>query len=147
MKRVETLRGLSSDHHNALVLARGTRGAATTSAPQRDAAWRHIRDVFENQLEPHFAIEERYLLPELAALGHDELVARTLAEHSQLRKLVAHVDAHESVLLEFAALLVEHVRFEERVLFEYAQNQLAPAVLQTIARAASGRSAARKPQP
>jgi IS5 family transposase len=61
----------------------------------------------------------------LAQAGQHALVARTLADHAELRRLaeaLATPDADS--LLRFADLLGAHVRFEEREVFEAAQASL-----------------------
>ena len=86
-----------------------------------------IIDLFASELEPHFQTEESELLPALTAAGASPLVERTLAEHAELRDLnrrLAEPDCE--ILARFATLLHDHVRFEERELFETAQDLLYP---------------------
>lgn len=107
MKRHAALVGLSQDHHHGLVLARRCISEETT--------WEQVRATFTEELDPHFDIEERLLLP---ALGSDPLVDRTLSDHEELRQRLQD----RGSLPEFGQLLQEHIRFEERELFERAQN-------------------------
>jgi len=119
VKRHPDLRPLSEDHHTALVLARRTRRAAERGgddAGALDAQWRDVVRAFAAELEPHFATEERWMLPRLEESGETRLVERTRADHARLRELVRDA-ASAPVLAEFAALLERHVRFEERELF------------------------------
>ncbi len=118
MKRDERLRGLSVEHHHALVLARALEGGA--AVPDLTAR-------FATELEPHFRIEEEVLLPALAAAGGAALVARTLDDHGALRRLVREHAA------AFGRRLREHVRFEERELFPACEAQLDPTVLAEVA--------------
>lgn len=122
MKRDPRLVGLSSEHHRALVIAR--------RAPEQDAAW--LRGVFVAELEPHFAVEERLLLPALERAGGVSLVARTREDHAALRALCAAGEREG-----FAARLVAHVRFEERELFPACEALLPAAVLEAVAGAAT----------
>ena len=121
MRRDPRLRGLSAEHHHALVLARRAAG--------QSGAW--LRARFEAELAPHFAVEERVLLP---ALGDDPLVARTLEDHRALR---AEVEAAErgdaEAVARFAERLVAHVRFEERELFPRCEEVLPAEVLEAVA--------------
>jgi hypothetical protein len=122
MKRDPRLHSLSTDHHHALVLARRcARGELDAAA---------ARAAYERELAPHFAIEERLLLPALEAAGERAAADRTRAEHATLR---AHLDAGR--LADFASLLEAHVRFEERELFELAQARLGEDALRAIAAA------------
>jgi len=128
MKRHAALLQLSRDHHAALKLARQARfacdaglDAAITQAAQS------IRAAFTQELEPHFQEEEQDLLPAMAAAGETDLVRRTLAEHAELRDLHSRLaEPDGETLARFATLLNDHVRFEERQLFETAQRVLYP---------------------
>lgn len=122
MKRSAALAALSREHHPALVLAKRISIAETD---QRRSLCAALPDLFAGELEPHFASEEADLLPRLAQAGSDELVARTLDEHRQLRALAAAAGAgDEQALIAFGQLLHDHVRFEERELFAAAEASL-----------------------
>ena len=114
------LRGLSSEHHAALVWARRLR---------RGVDREPLAERFARELEPHFAVEERWLAPALVDAGQSALATRLLAEHALLRRLVASED-HAA----FAEALFAHVRFEERELFP-ACERLPAVVLEAVARA------------
>jgi hypothetical protein len=121
VKRDPRLQGLSSDHHQGLVLAR--RIARACADGRGDAA--EARRRFEAELEPHFRAEEELLLPALAAAGEGELVRRTLDDHATLRGHLAAAEAGDpGRLAAFAALLDAHIRFEERELFPAAERRL-----------------------
>ncbi len=122
MKRHPALRDLSSDHHIGLVLARKARQAADGNPRDRLHAWTTLVARFRAELEPHFQLEEEGLLPAMRRAGETLLVERTLTEHAALRDLVA--DARSENLAGFAELLVAHIRFEEKALFERAQQLL-----------------------
>jgi hypothetical protein len=84
VKRDVRLHGLTSDHHHALVLARRIREAAAGGS--LDAALPDdARRRYDEELAPHFAIEEEELLPALGDGGRQDLVDRTLREHEALR--------------------------------------------------------------
>lgn len=100
MKRDPRLRGLSSEHHDALVLVRRIRREPASCDVAAACA----------ALAAHFLLEERVLLPALAAAGRTDLAKRTAAEHEAIRAAV-------TTPLRFADLLEAHVRFEERELF------------------------------
>jgi hypothetical protein len=134
MKRDARLHALSSDHHHALVLARRIERAAVASVAEAAA---DLRGHFDRELAPHFAVEERVLLPALRLAGLDALAERTLADHASLREHLAAAERGEHPrLLAFAALLTEHVRFEERELFPACEERLPGAVLDEVARLA-----------
>ncbi len=126
MKRHPDLLQLSREHYGALKLARDARRAAGSGEPGAVAALaQRVVEVFPVELDPHFCVEEQGILVLLAQAGQHELVARTLADHAELRRLakaLANPDA--DTLLRFADLLAAHVRFEEREVFEAAQATL-----------------------
>lgn len=137
MKRVDALRDLSDDHHTALVLARRCRRAGATSSPdaQVDATWSAAREAFALHLEPHFAIEERHLLPALEELDEHALARRIARDHAALRELLAGPGGDRERLERLGRVLRDHVRFEEREVFEATQHRLPPASLEAIAEA------------
>lgn len=135
MKRDQRLRRLSDDHHQALVLARRATTAATSGQAEAiTTAWNEVVRRFHDELLPHFLVEERYLLPAVERAGHGALARRTREDHAALRRLVSD-DRHDLAtrLGRFGALLRDHVRFEERVLFPAIQDDLDDAVLDTVA--------------
>lgn len=124
MKRHPALLALSREHHAALKLARHARLAAASAQPATiDSLARQAIRQFADELEPHFRAEESDVLPVLQHAGEAALVARTLAEHRALRELAGRLQSPDAAtLLRFAELLLAHVRFEERELFESAQR-------------------------
>jgi Hemerythrin HHE cation binding domain len=138
VKRDPRLRPLSDDHHRALVLARGAAlWAESRSGPGLERAWLEVRQRFASELEPHFRIEETWLLPSLLAAGEPSLVARTRADHGTLRRL-ASGGSEAQELARFAHVLRDHVRFEEREMFPRAEALLPDAALEAVRVAASG---------
>ncbi len=107
MKRHAALVGLSQDHHHGLALARRCLAL--------EVSWQEVAGIFAEELEPHFSIEERLLFP---ALGADPIVERALADHAELRRRVGV----QGSLADFGRQLHDHIRFEERELFERAQE-------------------------
>lgn len=134
MKRCPELQDLSREHHTALQLALQLKRAAVSGDEARiEAACLRVRDVFARELLPHFREEEDCLLPQLAGAGANAVVARTLIEHRALQRLVRELEIPDpEVLLRFAELMAEHVRFEERELFELAEALLGRNLLARI---------------
>lgn len=128
MKRHAALLQHSREHHHALKLSRLASFAAASGSPEAIAqAAQTITEQFPDKLETHFQEEEAGLLPQMAAIGQNELVRRTLDEHQRLRTLNQALSSPTADNLgEFATLLHDHVRFEERELFEIAQQLLYP---------------------
>jgi hemerythrin-like domain-containing protein len=88
-----------------------------------------FRTFFREQSEPHFAAEERLLVPELPAA----LAERLLAEHRELRERVAALaTATAEDLRALGELLTAHVRFEEREVFPHLERSLSQDRLSEI---------------
>ncbi len=128
MKRHAALQQHSREHHIALKMARLARFAADSGASAAIVqAAAEIVEQYLEFMEAHFRDEEEGILRQLKAIGQDALVERTLTEHVRLRQLglaLQHPDG--ATLAEFGSLLTDHVRFEERELFETAQELLYP---------------------
>lgn len=87
---------------------------------------------FETLIKNHFAIEERKLFPLLGGINPsiDTLLHVLIDDHAELifrfDKLAGEVN-QKHALHEIAILLEQHVRTEERLLFEEVQDALTPA--------------------
>ncbi|MBI5436147.1 MAG: hemerythrin domain-containing protein [Nitrosomonadales bacterium] len=128
MKRCAALRTLSNEHHHGLVLAKRAQKAAGTDAAGK--VWRQIQARFAAEMEPHFQAEEMGLLPALERVGETELVRRTHADHAELRRMMR--EGGMQAMFGFAELLIQHIRFEERELFETAQQKIPAAELDAL---------------
>lgn len=127
MKRHPDLLQLSRDHYGALKLAREAR-RATESGDLHEvvAVAQRVVQAFPVELDPHFCIEEQGVLELLTQAGQHALVARTRADHAELRRLAMLLTTPEADTLQrFADLLATHVRFEERELFATVQETAA----------------------
>lgn len=126
MKRIDELQPLSRDHHQALVLANHCRQVANSSSiADSIRLWGSVKEAFNNDLLPHFELEERTLIEPLKRLGEEQLLFQLLDEHQRLMACVTSTSKPErDLLMEFADLLTNHVRFEERELFARIQHRL-----------------------
>ncbi len=131
MKRDERIRGLSRDHHHALVLARFIAAVGARRAMD-GAAIALVRERFATEIVPHFAVEE-LLLTALQGHGVEDLVRRTREEHAKMIELLESVtESSTSSMLALGALLAEHVRFEERELYPACEAKLPAEVLDHV---------------
>ena len=144
LSRAPALVPLSRDHHDALVEVLFLRRGAG-----RPAAGRRFADYFGSEVEGHMGDEEAVVLPAVAA-ADPAGVERVLREHAALRRVVLDLrrclDAGEDpgrLMEEAAALLHDHVRYEERVFFMGVQAALSPGQLEELGRALEERRAAR----
>ncbi len=129
MKRHPALVPLSQDHHQTLVRARDLRDAAGEAEQARQAAAARFLRHFGLHVVRHFREEEELVFP-LLALQPPEL-ERVLVEHQRIRVLAGRLrrDPAAETLAELGSLLEEHIRLEERIVFELVQEHVPEAEL------------------
>ncbi len=134
MKRITELQPLSKEHHRALVVANRCKTVAGLGFLEDcDDYWSQTRRLFKYELEPHFLQEEKYLVPVLERIGEQRLLAQLEYEHKMIRALIDNTQEQSQQLLQsFGELLANHVRFEERELFEVLQQRMLPDELQVL---------------
>ena len=138
-KRSRELRPLSSEHHQALLVAfqlkKAIAGHAETAGAPRDLdgllslARRFEESVFLAHLSAEEDLLSRHLPPADAR--------RLREEHKELRELLsearaARQGARRAPLQAFADLLERHVRWEERELFARCEEGIPPADLAVV---------------
>jgi hypothetical protein len=131
MKRSESLKPLSHEHHHALFIAKRLRD-------EKEGARDAFAEFWLEEGELHFRIEEEVLLPGsgLAGPGSDADVARMLDDHLELRRRARRAldgEANGDELYELGELLTAHVRFEERELFPRIEADLSEEELEELA--------------
>jgi hemerythrin-like domain-containing protein len=130
MLRDKSLIPLSHQHQHALALCVRIDRAAPISDADLDAWQSEVAQQFRDEIAIHFAAEEQVVFPaarEFKELA--ELVSSLTDEHDQLRALFGRAEARvlsAQDLSAFARKLSNHIRTEERRLFEMLQ-QLLPA--------------------
>ncbi len=132
MKRHPALVPLSHDHHATLVRARDLRRSADEDAEARRAAATRFLRHFGLHVVRHLREEEELVFP-LLSLQPPEL-ERVLVQHQRIRALARSLRADPSAetLGELGALLDEHIRLEERTVFELVQEHVPDAELGAI---------------
>ena len=135
MRRSEALIDLSREHHQALVLSKQLAELEKQPKAEQTAAWQVLQPTLHKELLPHFD-EEEALLAGLQLQDPHPLLMQLLAEHQQLKQYLAS-DSTE-VLAPLAALLKQHVRFEERELFNWLEREVGAARIAEL-RMARGR--------
>ncbi|HLV52396.1 MAG TPA: hemerythrin domain-containing protein [Cryomorphaceae bacterium] len=118
IKRHESLKPLSRQHHHGLLLSwKIRRGFAKDVDPKRIK--RYADWFYVNHLIPHFHVEEKYLFPVLG--DHHEMVKKAVSEHRRLGRLFADKTDIVKSLSLIEEELEKHIRFEERILFAEIQ--------------------------
>jgi hypothetical protein len=125
MLRDKNLIPLSHQHQRALALC--VRIDRASPIPQTDLdAWQgEIAQLFQAEVEIHFAAEERVLFREASRFADlKALVDELSTDHAELRQRFSAAAAREMSsqdLNSFARTLSAHIRKEERQLFERMQ--------------------------
>lgn len=136
MLRDKNLIPLSHQHQHALALC--VRIERASPIPETDLpAWQaEISQLFQTEIQIHFAAEERVLFP--TAHKFQELIPLTgelLAEHVTLREGLAGIQTLPAAdISSVAKQLATHIRKEERLLFERIQQLLSEEELNTLGR-------------
>jgi len=136
MLRDKNLVPLSRQHQHALALCVRIERASPIGDSEL-AAWQaEIAQHFQAEIRVHFAAEERILFS--AARGFPELnplVEHLLADHAWLRERFAEAEARRMSATEISAFgrrLSDHIRKEERQLFERLQELLSKEEFATV---------------
>jgi hemerythrin-like domain-containing protein len=126
MLRDKSLIPLSHQHQRALALC--VRIDRAQSIPAGDLqAWQiEIEQLFEQEIEIHFAAEESVIFPAAERFSElPPLVEELIVEHGSLRELFRQAEARcmsAQDLLALGQQLSAHIRKEERQLFEHMQQ-------------------------
>lgn len=132
MKRNKNLIELSRDHHHGLLLGWKIKQGLKRNVSIAEIA-NYISHFAGKALIPHFLEEEDQVLIYLNT--DDEYRKRTVREHSEISDLINRLpDADEEMLLQLADLVEAHIRFEERTLFPYMENNIREQQLNEMGR-------------
>lgn len=131
IKRSTELTQLSKEHHEALLLVWKIRqGIRKGVEPERIA--KYCRWFWEAHLVGHFQREEE-LLPLVLPKDHP-LLRKMLDDHDVIQRRVKGLpDQNPEVLELLAQSINDHVRFEERQLFNEVEKLATPEQLALIA--------------
>lgn len=131
MLRDKNLIPLSHQHQHALALCVRISRSSPITESDLDAWHREIVQLFQGEIDAHFAAEEQIVFP--AALQFDELVMliqELMSDHTELRSLFGQGGTLSPYMIAtLARLLSEHIRKEERQLFERLQQLMTPEAL------------------
>ena len=122
MKRVEQLQKLSREHHGSLVMAKNIGLIAKEGGEQEllDAI-ETVKNYYDDELEEHFQHEERTIFAPIFKQFPDlnEMATILLKEHGFIRIMIPKItlETARKDLTDFALVLKNHTRMEERELF------------------------------
>lgn len=133
LKRHPALIPLSRDHHSGLLLCWKIRTGFRKEVKEERMA-DYTAYFFEQQLVPHFKLEEKEIfscLPE-----QDPLRQEAEAQHKELYGMGSRLKEaggdKKELLNSFEQALDRHIRFEERQLFMHIQDQLGEEKLEVL---------------
>lgn len=131
IKRSKELAPLSKEHHEGLLfgwkIKQGLKNGADLALVARYIQW-----FWDNDLQVHFRKEEDVLAPHLS--GENEWVQQMFAEHAAIKELVERCanTTDENNFIKLADAVHDHIRFEERVLFPYAEKMIPTTTLTMV---------------
>lgn len=131
IKRSKELAPLSREHHDGLLFAWKIKQGLSNGTPV-ETLCNYTRWFWSNHIKPHFRDEEKVLVKFLPA--DNPLVQQMIKEHAQIRDLVISLDKKpdSDSLKLLSDYINNHIRFEERKLFPYAEKTLTPEQLNEI---------------
>lgn len=135
IKRSGAIVELSRDHHFVLLLVWKIREGLKKSV-EFERIVKYMLHFYEAELLPHLKDEEKYIYDKIPS--DNELKNQAVAEREKIYAALDYLrnnPADERVLREFAELLENHVRFEERRLFDFFQHNASEAELSQAATA------------
>ena len=140
MKRHQALIPLSQDHHHGLLLAQLLkRNAPEYHGLPNDlpGKMKFAKEMFHKELDHHFRDEEEFVFPYLKGkdVELDNLISEILSEHIILKEKILSLKENPNLidqLDEIGNILGDHIRKEERILFEKAQTVLNDEELRII---------------
>lgn len=136
MLRDKSLIPLSRQHQHALALCVRLDRALKAGKIGLESWQAEIAQIFEQEIAIHFAAEEKYVFPAAAKFPElQPVVQELLNEHATLRDLFARARSRSldrAALSTFAAALAQHVRKEERQVFEGMQKLMSAGEMEAL---------------
>ena len=131
IRRSEQLAPLSREHHDGLLFAWKLRQGLAKGTPVETLS-NYCVWYWKNHIKQHFHQEEDILL---AYIPGDNPIAKQLKEeHDNIRELILSI-SHKPDTITIGMLgdfISRHIRFEERTLFNYLEQNLSPEQLNEI---------------
>ncbi|MDQ7988460.1 MAG: hemerythrin domain-containing protein [Candidatus Dactylopiibacterium sp.] len=119
------LKHLAQEHQAVMHFATAVRSAHAEDDRDLPEVVERVRKVFQTDLEPHFAEEERYALPMLREAGRDDLADEVLAQHEAMRALERSLDTPSTeTLVAIVQMLERHVEFEDGEVWDVLETAL-----------------------
>jgi hemerythrin-like domain-containing protein len=129
MKRNENIVPLSKDHHFGLLCSWKV-GQGLKKETEVSRIRNYILYFWKQHLKQHFREEEEILFLYL----EDEFTIRIQKEHREIEDIISAMSSSENtdLISDFADLLEQHIRFEERDWFPHLEEKLDTSALEKI---------------
>lgn len=129
IKRSNFLKPLSREHHHGLLLCWKIKtGFSKNIEVERIKSYTDW--FFNTNLKTHFKLEEEIAFPVLG--NNHPLVERAISEHKRLRELFSEKIKIKESLLAIENELEQHIRFEERILFNEIEQLVTTEIMESI---------------
>ncbi len=129
IKRDDFLKPLSREHHHGLLFCWKIRsGIRKNIEISRIVAYTNW--FYQNYLIPHFNFEDNFIYPVLTD-SHEAIIQAT-EEHLSIKSLFDNAQNDTVILLSIAQQIENHIRFEERVIFNLIQELVSPKQIEQI---------------
>lgn len=140
MKRHPSIVVLSRDHQKGLMLAQLLKKDAPLYKglpTDIEGKMNYAKETFQNDLIQHFSDEEKILFPSVKGrdTACDQLIRDLCDEHKYFREKIPSLKNSNELADELNIIgykLEEHIRKEERVLFNLIQNLLDETELEDV---------------
>lgn len=129
IKRSKALQGVSREHHHGLLLCWKIRTGFSKGISE-ERIKKYVDWFYTTHLIPHFELEENFIFPILG--NKHRLVKKAITQHKRLHRLFKDSDSPSKSLSLIEEELEQHIRFEERVLFNEIQKIASEEQLKTI---------------
>lgn len=121
LKRANELVQLSREHHHGLLLCWKIKTGLSKNVELKRII-RYVKWFYTNHLIPHFETEEKYIFPLLETNNKNR--EKAIKEHEQIIYILEKENMGKRDLIELQSILKDHIRFEERILFNEIQQKI-----------------------
>lgn len=140
IRRNEHIAKLSRDHHASLMFCWKIRQGIKLNA-ESERMTKYVAYFLDHHFLPHFKEEEEILFVPV----QDNKVQKAIDDHVVIRKMAGDIIADpvekQKSLTMLADLVDDHVRYEERILFPFLENELSEEQLENIGSQLAGEPA------
>ncbi len=142
MQRYEQLQDLSREHHQSLKMAKDLANLVKQGSDDEiRQSVKKLTDYYDGELEKHFQHEEQVIFSLFFKhyREHMQIAILLLKDHGAMRALIHRIKTQQPALEElkkeltdFALMLKDHTRMEERTLFPLVESLFTKEQLEAV---------------